>query len=57
MFWATIAHISNDALGLALSVWFFAVCAAFSKRPNMRGAMHLALATSLGLLTKAFCRF
>jgi hypothetical protein len=54
MYWATIAHISNDALGLALSVWFFAVCAAFSKQANLSGALHLALATSLGLLTKAY---
>jgi hypothetical protein len=54
MYWATIAHIGNDALGLALSVWFFASCAAFSKQPNLPGALRLALATSLGLLTKAY---
>ena len=54
MYWATIAHIGNDALGLALSVWFFAACATFSKRANLSGALHLAFATSLGLLTKAY---
>lgn len=54
MYWATVAHISNDALGLALSVWFFASCAAFSKHANLPGAGRLALATSLGLLTKAY---
>ena len=53
-YWATIAHIGNDALGLALSVWFFAACAAFSKQANLPAALYLALATSLGLLTKAY---
>ena len=54
MYWATIAHIGNDALGLALSVWFFAASATFSKQPNLPRALLLALATSLGLLTKAY---
>jgi len=54
MYWATIAHVGNDTLGLALSVWFFAACATFSKQPTPATAMRLALVTSLGLLTKAY---
>ncbi len=54
MYWATVAHVANDALALALSVWFFAACAAFSKQPDLRGALQLALASALGLLTKAY---
>lgn len=54
MYWATVAHVGNDALGLALSIWFFAACAAFSRGPSLPAALRLALATSLGLLTKAY---
>lgn len=54
MFWAVLAHIGNDSLALALSVWFFAACAAFAKRPNLAAALTLALATALGLLAKAY---
>ena len=54
MFWAVLAHIGNDSLALALSVWFFAACAAFAKRPGLAGALTLALATALGLLAKAY---
>jgi hypothetical protein len=54
MYWATVAHLANDALGLALSVWFLASAAAFAKEPIRRRAIHLALAVSLGLLTKAY---
>ena len=54
MYWATVGHIGNDALGLALSVWFFGACARFSGRPSLAGAVGLALATSLGLLAKAY---
>jgi hypothetical protein len=67
-YWATIAHVGNDALALALSIWFFAECAAFphpdgwgwktakktAKEASLPGAMRLALATSLGLLAKAY---
>ncbi len=54
MYWATVAHVANDALGLALTIWFAAACAAFSGQPRMAGALRLALVTSLGLLTKAY---
>ena len=54
MYWATVAHVANDALGLALSIWFLAAAAAFGKEPTRRRAIHLALALSLGLLTKAY---
>ncbi len=54
MYWATVAHVANDALGLPLTVWFAAACAAFSAQPRTTGAVWLALATSLGLLTKAY---
>ena len=54
MYWATVAHIANDALGVALTVWFVAACAAFSAQPRRAGALWLALVTSLGLLTKAY---
>jgi hypothetical protein len=54
MYWATSAHIANDALGLAFTVWFVAACAAFSAQPGTSGAPQLALVTSLGLLTKAY---
>jgi hypothetical protein len=54
MYWATVAHIANDGLAVALSVWFFAAVAAFAKEPNRATALHLALAASLGLLAKAY---
>jgi hypothetical protein len=54
MYWATVAHLANDALGLSLSVWFVAAAAGFAKNPTRRAAVHLALALSLGLLTKAY---
>ncbi|MDR3698064.1 MAG: hypothetical protein P4L56_00430 [Candidatus Sulfopaludibacter sp.] len=54
MYWATVAHVANDALGLAFTVWFVASCAAFSGQPGTTGALRLALVTSLGLLTKAY---
>jgi Predicted membrane protein (DUF2142) len=54
MYWATVAHVANDAVGLALSVWFLAAAAAFAKDPTRRGAIRLALALALGLLTKAY---
>jgi len=54
MYWATVAHVSNDGLGVAVSIWFFAAATAFSKQPDRSRALRLALATSLGLLTKAY---
>ena len=54
MYWAAVAHIANDALGVAFTVWFAAACAAFCAQPRRAGALWLALATSLGLLTKAY---
>lgn len=54
MYWATVAHIANDALGLALAIWFLAAGAAFAETPHLSGAIYLALATALGLLTKAY---
>ncbi len=54
MYWATVAHIANDALALALAIWFASAAAAFANRPRVAGALHLALATALGLLTKAY---
>jgi hypothetical protein len=53
MYWATVAHIANDGLALAISIWFFAALAAFSKQPD-RGSAWLGLAAALGLLTKAY---
>ena len=54
MYWASIAHISSDGIALALTAWYFATLAAFSKKPDRAGALRLSLATSLGLLAKAY---
>ncbi len=54
MYWATVAHIANDALGLSLAVWFAAAGAAFATKPGWQSALYLATATALGLLTKAY---
>jgi len=54
MYWASVAHISSDGIALALTVWYFAALAAFSNEPDRAGALRLSLATSLGLLAKAY---
>ena len=54
MYWATVSHIGNDWLALALSVWFFAAVCRFANDPAPRFAIHLAIVTALGLLTKAY---
>jgi hypothetical protein len=48
MFQATTAHISNDGIALALTLWFFGAIA------NRATPIRLALITALGLLTKAY---
>ncbi len=54
MYWATTAHIASDGIALALSIWYFGNVAAFSNRPGTASAIRLSLATSLGLLAKAY---
>ena len=54
MYWATTAHVANDWLAVPLSVWFFASVAAFEKKRTLANTLRMALATSLGLLAKAY---
>jgi len=54
MYWAVTAHISSDGIALALTVWYFGALAAFANRPGRADALRLSLATSLGLLAKAY---
>jgi hypothetical protein len=54
MYWAATAHISSDGIALALTVWYFGAVAAFSHEPDRAAALRLSLATSLGLLAKAY---
>jgi hypothetical protein len=54
MYWAATAHISSDGIALALTTWYFGALAAFANEPDRAGAMRLSLATSLGLLAKAY---
>jgi len=54
MYWATTAHVACDGVALVLSVWYFGAIAAFAQKPERSGALRLSLATSLGLLAKAY---
>jgi hypothetical protein len=54
MYWASIAHVSSDGIALVLTIWYFGALAQFSNNPDRAGAMRLSLATSLGLLAKAY---
>jgi hypothetical protein len=54
MYWASIAHISSDGIALVLTAWYFGALARFSNDPDRASALRLSLATSLGLLAKAY---
>jgi hypothetical protein len=54
MFYASVAHVSNDWLALPLlPIWVIAACR-FLRGSGLRAGMPLGIATTLGLLTKAY---
>ena len=54
MLYATIAHVANDWLAVAVSALFLAAIAEFVQKPAGRTAWTTALWLAAGLLTKAY---
>ena len=54
MFWATIAHVGNDWLGVLLAVWLIVWAQRCHRQPTVRTAVWLSIVLSAGLLTKAY---
>lgn len=54
MLYATIAHVANDWLAVALGALFLASLASFVAKPDRRSAWTTALWLAAGLLTKAY---
>ncbi len=53
MLWASIAHVGNDWLAIALTVWFLALVARIANDAP-QNVVPLAVVFSLGLITKAY---
>jgi len=54
MFWATVAHVSNDWLAVPLAVWMLAAAAHLLRGPCSKRAYVFMVFLALGLLTKAY---
>lgn len=54
MLYATIAHVANDWLAVALAALFVAAVVAFVRKPGRRTALAAAAFLAAGLLTKAY---
>ncbi|MBC7927241.1 MAG: hypothetical protein H7039_16455 [Bryobacteraceae bacterium] len=54
MYWATIAHVTNDWLAVPLVMLAFSAIAALAANPSRKRALILAGVLSAGLLTKAY---
>jgi hypothetical protein len=54
MFWATVAHISNDWLAVALGTALLAGTIRIAARPGFPAGLWLGLLLGAGLLTKAY---
>jgi hypothetical protein len=54
MLYATIAHVANDWLAVALAALFMAALAAFARKPDRGTALITAALLAAGLLTKAY---
>jgi hypothetical protein len=54
--WAAVAHVSNDALAVPLTVWFLGSLACIVKQGNnpRREVILLASVLAIGLVTKAY---
>jgi len=55
MFYASVAHVSNDWLAIPLSTWTLAALLRFWRQPQLVNASLLGSAVAAGLLTKAYC--
>lgn len=54
MLWAAIAHVGNDVLAVALTIWFLALLAKASRSGSQRDLVCLIAVFAAGLLTKAY---
>jgi hypothetical protein len=54
MLWATIAHVGNDWLAVAVAVWTLAALNRYDGSPSLRNAAIAAALLAVGLLTKAY---
>jgi hypothetical protein len=54
MFWATVAHVCNDWLAVALATWTVVLALRCQREGTVGSAMRLGLVLALGLLTKAY---
>jgi hypothetical protein len=54
MIWATLAHIANDSLGVALSVWLLVFLIRCARTPTTWNVVAASLILAAGLLTKAY---
>ncbi len=54
MLYATIAHVANDWLAVAISAMFLGALAEFAGRPDLRSGLSAGLWLAAGLLTKAY---
>jgi hypothetical protein len=54
MFYASVAHVSNDWLAIPLSTWTLVALLRFWRQPQLGSASLLGWAVAAGLLTKAY---